>query len=869
MNRTSVAIVAVTWMGLVGAASGAETPKALDLARRTLALVEREAPRPKLAAELKALAARAGMGKAIHELRGTSENELYAEVLRLRRRIILSHPALDFDKLLINQRTGRLPGHMCDQYLGRHHGAGPGLVVIDSWKDKPTPRPLLAGKLPPGLVLHPDLSFDAKRVVFSFCDTSRPTDRRHRGHFLYEIDLASGKIRQVTGTVRDPFEGSGGRQTVLIEDFDPCYLPDGGFAFISTRSQQYGRCHGNRYVPSYVLYRCDADGSNIRRLSFNEANDWDPAVLHDGTIIYCRWDYINRHDTNFQSLWVMRPDGRGTAHFYGNNSVGPCMITEARAIPGSHKVVATATDHHGNTSGSILVIDTYKGQDGGEPLLGITPDIGFPERRAPQGTSYTPRPLREAAAPKSDRPRRRKRSGRAATPLAVNEDLFFVSIDHGGHYAVYLVDTLGGRELIYEDPKNSCFSPIPIKPVRKPPVVCSLPAGTEDLKTGLFYVEDVYQSTEHIERGTVKALRVSQIISQPTRAKPKLSYVNNEILKRILGTVPVGADGSVAFEAPAQTPLQFQLLDADGLAVMTMRSLVYVQPGELAGCVGCHEPRKDTPALKRPAYAKFHKLKAPAGPRYEGGFSYARTVQPVLDRYCIRCHGLGKTAGKINLLGTHAGSFCVSYDSLMKRGRYVKIAQRNGETVPSRLKDYFAHAGRLVGVLREKHKDRLRLDAGSFQRIVDWLDLNAQYYGDYSFNRAERCRADGRGEKALREHVRLVLGESWASQPFAALVNVALPTESRVLNAPLAVQAGGWGQTKAPSWSNKADAGYRRMLELVKAAIRPMERHDVAGTCGSEDGKRGCRCGNCWVRQIRAKRKQQAALARGGRGETP
>jgi hypothetical protein len=30
-------------------------------------------------------------------------------------------------------------------------------------------------------------------------------------------------------------------QTVLIEDLDPCYLPDGGFAFVSTRSQNFGR----------------------------------------------------------------------------------------------------------------------------------------------------------------------------------------------------------------------------------------------------------------------------------------------------------------------------------------------------------------------------------------------------------------------------------------------------------------------------------------------------------------------------------------------------------------------------------------------------------------------------------------------------
>ncbi len=861
MRKQRGVAIALALVSLVCAAPAAEVQKALDLTGRTLAFVQRSAPRPKLAAELKALEKRLSMAKALRDLKGVSEEELYAEVRGLRRRIILSHPLLDFDKLLINKRTCRIPGHMCDQYLGRHHGPGPGLVILESWKDKPRETLLLEGKLPKGLVMHPDLSFDARRVVFSFCDTSDPKRREERGHFLYEIDLPTGKVRQITGTARDKFKGAGGRQTVLIEDFDPCYLPDGGFAFISTRSQQYGRCHGSRYVPSYVLYRSDADGSNIRRLSFNEANEWDPAVLHDGTIIYCRWDYINRHDTNFQSLWVIRPDGRGTAHFYGNNSVGPCMITEARPIPRSHKVVATATDHHGNTTGSIIVIDTYRGQDGGEPLLSLTPEIGFPERRAPQGTTYVPRPLREVVA-SSDRSRRR-RSGRAATPFPVSEDLFFVAMDNGGRYAVFLIDTLGGRELIYQDPKISCFAPIPIQAVPRPPVVCSIPADTDE-KTGLFFVQDVYRSTQPIERGTIKALRVSRIISQPTRAKPRLSYVNNEIIKRILGTVPVNGDGSVAFEAPAQTPLQFQLLDAGGMAVMTMRSLVYLQPGEMASCVGCHEPREDTPVpLERPADVRFRKLDPPAGPRYEGGFSFVRTVQPVLDRYCIKCHGLGKTPSGISLLGTPGGTYNTAYDSIMKRRGLVRIAQRNSESVPSRPRDYFAHAGKLVQVLREKHKDRLRLDAESFQRIVDWLDLNAQYYGDYSFNRAERRPSDRAGEKALRERIRLRFGEELAGQPFAALVNVALPTESRILKAPLAVKAGGWGQITTRGWSSTQDRGYREMLKLVEGSIRPMERHDITGTCGSGEGGRGCRCGCCWVRPVRARRQKREGLAGG------
>ena len=64
---------------------------------------------------------------------------------------------------------------MVDQYVGRFSRPGPGLVVIENWKGVPRKRRLLAGKLPEGTVLNPDLHWDADRILFSFCDhTAKP-----------------------------------------------------------------------------------------------------------------------------------------------------------------------------------------------------------------------------------------------------------------------------------------------------------------------------------------------------------------------------------------------------------------------------------------------------------------------------------------------------------------------------------------------------------------------------------------------------------------------------------------------------------------------------------------------------------------------
>ena len=846
-----------SWNAATNAYYLARTQERLELARKTLQFVQRSARRPKMAEKLEALEKRCAESAVV----GTSSaaRDLFAQAVDLRRRIIFSHPALDFDRLLFTKRP---PASICapgDSYYGLNNEAGPGLVTLDDWKaDQPSETLLLEGNLPPGCSMHPDLSFDGKRIVFSYADHTRP--RELRQFFLYEIGIDGTGLRQITGTDDDPLVGADNRMTVLAEDYDPCYLPDGGFAFISTRNQGGVRCHtGGRYCPTFLLYRCDADGARIRQLSFGEANEWDPMVMPDGQILWMRWDYINRPVIPTFGLWTTRPDGTLAAHYFGNYTPNPCKICQPRPVPGSHKIVATTAGHHTIQAGSLILIDRQIAEDGLEAITRLTPEATFPESEPDTPVSFT-------------------------TPFPLSEDLFLAafcpdplpaSMAHYPRYnayGIYLVDTLGGRELVYRDPEMSCFAPMPVRPRTMPPSLPSLLPETSTDAKGVFHIQNVYQSTQDIPRGTIRHLRVNEIIPQPTQRVPYSSAVTFEVLKRVVGTVPVDESGSVAFEAPAGVPLQFQALDEDGMAVMSMRTFTYLQPGETASCVGCHEPRTSSPMFQpSPVTAPVvMKLEPPAGPRYPGGFSFAKTVQPVLDRYCIDCHGLRETAGGIDLVGTInanegniANSFrqllsSTAYASLTRDGRLVKIAQYGGETWYSRPKDYFAHGGKLAELLLKGHAD-IKLDSQSRQRIIDWLDLNAQCYGSYSFNKDEWRRPDPEGEEALRAHIRQRFGDELASQPLAALVNVALPDESRILKAPLSLGAGGWGQIKRGGWKRTDDADYQNVRRLVEAAIRPLPYHDIAGTCGRDEY---CLCLSCWVRKVKEERQRQIADTR-------
>ncbi|MFV2066876.1 MAG: hypothetical protein ACC645_07815 [Pirellulales bacterium] len=841
------------WEGVPNAYYLACARRRLELARKTLDFVQQTALRPKMAAELQTLDR--CIDQAAEEGASSTGRDLFARAVALRRRIIFSHPLLDFDRLLLTKRPPPALSAPGDNYYGLNNGTGPGLVILDQWKtDRPSETLLLEGKLPPGCAMHPDLSFDGKRVVFAYADHTPPRERWQ--FFLYEIQVDGTGLRQITGTDDDPLAGAGGRMTVLCEDYDPCYLPDGGLAFISTRNQGGVRCHnGGRYCPTYLLYRCDADGSNIRQISFGEANEWDPTVMPDGRILWTRWDYINRPVIPTLGLWTIRPDGAAAGHYFGNYTPNPCRICQPRPIPGSHKIVATTAGHHTMHAGSLIRVDRQIAEDGLEAITRLTPEATFPESEAHSPVSFS-------------------------TPYPLSEDLFLAAFcpdpypatmahrpRHNG-YGIYLVDTLGGRELIYRDPEISCFAPLPVRPRPMPPVLSSPVPGEASLAKGVFHLQDVYQGMQGVPRGTIRRIRVNELIPQPTQRVPYSSHVRFEVLKRVVGTVPVDESGSATFEAPAGVPLQFQALDQNGMAVMTMRTFSHLQPGEQASCVGCHEPRTSTPEMQRsPAGGQVLKLKPPVGPQDQGGFSFVKTVQPVLDRYCIRCHGLEETAGEMNLLGTIdateqkiANTFqqllpSTAYASLTRDGRLVKIAQYGGETWYSRPKDYFAFGGTLAEMLLEGHEN-VELDPESRQRIFDWLDLNAPLYGTYSWNKDEWRRPDPKGETVLRATIRQKFGDALARQPFAALVNVALPSESRILKAPLALEAGGWGQVEQGGWRSRDEPDYQTMRRLVLAAIQPLPYHDIAGTCGRDED---CLCLSCWVRKLKEARQTRIA----------
>jgi len=186
-----------------------------------------------------------------------------------------------------------------------------------------------------------------------------------------------------------------------------------------------------------------------------------------------------------------------------------------------------------------------------------------------------------------------------------------------------------------------------------------------------------------------------------------------------------------------------------------------------------------------------------------------------------------------------------SYNALMGRHKnLLKIARFKAETNSSRPRDYFAAESKLREMLEKGH-GKVTLDPDSSLRVMEWLDLNCQCYGNFSWNRQEARHISQEGEKQLRAYLKELFGEKIALQPIAALLNVGQPSASRALLAPLPTKEGGWEEKGWKPLLSRDDPRWKKILTLIEASINPLLAADKVGTCG----RRNCRCRSCWVRQ--------------------
>ena len=710
-----------------------------------------------------------------------------------------------------------------------------------------------------GFIFNMNPSYDGKRLVFSYKE--RPDDQFH----IWEI-----AVDPSTGLRAG---GSGLRQLTRgpYHDFSPVYYPDGRIIFSSSRVESYSLCQN--YL-ACALYAIKPDGSDMRRIDWTTLCTLTPAVLSDGSILCTRWEYQDKNIFAWGGLWTVNPDGRQLKLYHGNTFRVPNIVYGGREIPGTKTVIVVWTGHHRAPLGDLAIVDRRKGLETPESMWKIT-HVTPVRKDLARGKEWRKSGV---GAPAAD-----GGYGNAfADPFPFSSKYSVVSyagVNRRRHALWVLDHETGQTALIYAAKKAgkfppACFSPVPLTPREKPPVIpgdCPQESGT-----GTFLVQDVYQGLgeKGVKRGMVKRLRIMS--QSPKKYNTEGHRFNDHYpligagtyyVKHNHGTVPVDAKGSAYFKAPSNRELYFIALDANGKEIQRMGSVTQITTGETAACIGCHENRLKPPKL---GARRMDRMKLPPDnitppPWGAEPVDYVKQVQPILDKYCVKCHSGAKAKKGVDLTGDKTRFFSMSYEALT-RGQvsYYYINKGPNGIFPALATGSWT--SKLTKLLESNHGEhKVKVDDASRRCIYAWIDANVPYYSTWDMTRphtiggrdAYARTVPGKGAVFARQQDGHLLIEylPWVKRynKFAAesrgrvrqihlggpnrlsdcgTINLTRPECSPVLLDLLAKSAGGRANEKDAYFPDKSDPRYRKLLTILKeaqAGLSALPRMDMPG----------------------------------------
>ena len=414
------------------------------------------------------------------------------------------------------------------------------LCVLDPLGPEAKPRVLIdAGQ---GAIGSPSPSYDGQSIYVAMAPEG--TSFFH----IYRVPVDGSPPQQLTS---GPFH-----------DIDPAELPDGRIVFASTRIGTFEEYHG---APSRALFVMQPDGSEIKPITHTPIFDNEPKVLADGRVAFIRSDnFFGRAKVETQ-IHAIRPDGTAGQTELGAD-VGAVYGTRLRML--GYGSPAPLPD------GRLAVISNrgnFVANPGGA-------EASF--HRLPGGLGDL--------APLPD--------GRLLATVLAHQ------VGDRRSRVLAVIDPADNRLVkVYQSDGTPIHSPVFLGPRPRPPVLPDTvvdPRAGQPGATGFLYARDVHITRKtDADWGRIRAIRVLRSRGVSMRSS-HWDFVHQGKEVTELGTVPIGPDGSFAVEVPADVPLSLQAVDAEGRTELNEMSWIYVRPGEVRSCTGCHEPRRSAPPVE-------------------------------------------------------------------------------------------------------------------------------------------------------------------------------------------------------------------------------------------------------------------------------
>ncbi len=554
----------------------------------------------------------------------------------------------------------------------------------------------------------PDVSFDGNTIVFA------GKKERDSSWQIWRMNVDGSNKVQVTRGEGDNITPVFAGNRFYLNDPQP--TPQ-----IIYASSDHGWNSKHDASPTFSLYGTDANGETVHRLTFNLSSDLSPAVLPTGRIVFTSWQrYGDRYQPDgIVALMGINLDGTDLMPFYGNHEM-PVYKDMASVSGFDDRVYFVESDRA-----------TWLG--GGE--------ISYVSRRRPLN-SYRRLSLDSR--------------GLYHSPVSLPNGELVASYRSEGPdavFGVYRIDPESGERLeeILQQPDWHSVDAHAVA-VRAPVKGRSnwLIPGTT---TGVFYSLNSYRTNladpGDIPAGTIKHVRV--IEGLPSKVRTTLEdYLRKAPASgggtthsgstfgasRLLGLAPVAEDGSFHIRVPAETPITFQLLDENYMAVRSQRAWTWVIGNESRGCIGCHEDRELSPPNKMTAAVIKPAVELTLPPERRRTVDYRHQIAPIIEARCATsgCHVDGQTAPDLSANGVTSESSNRAYGALL--GAIPELGNEP-YVVPGRAREspliwllFGADMGTgktqyTRGVTQMPAHDVLR----SRERIlfIEWIDLGARW----------------------------------------------------------------------------------------------------------------------------------------------
>jgi hypothetical protein len=488
-----------------------------------------------------------------------------------------------------------------------------------------------------------EASYDGTKLLFAMhapeIEGADPQDQPTWN--IWEYDIDNRRLRRI---ITSDITAEAG------QDIAPHYLPDGRIIFSSTRQRQsravlvdegkpqFGALDEDGNEPALVLHVMNDDGSHIHQVSFNQSHDLDPAVLSSGEVIFSRWDHMGSR--NAISLYKMHPDGTELQLLYGAHSHetgtdgGEVQFLQPREYSDGRILAVLQPFDGADGGGELVLIDTddYIEQD--QPLALYQGVLSGPGQVPATGnTIYTNSLISPGGRFSSAYPLRdgtdRMLVSWSACRLLENTRIVPCTPDRLSNpnarpapplYGIFMYDRQTDTQTPIVPPREGIvYTDVVAAQSRDfPPVLYDKVSGsgldpeTLDEGVGILDIRSVYDIdgvdtaepdiamlADPAQTGAddrpARFLRIVKAVGIPDDTVIDLPGTafgrsRQQLMREIIGYVPVQPDGSVRVKVPANVPLAISVLDKAGRRIGSRhQNWLQVLPGETLHCNGCHD----------------------------------------------------------------------------------------------------------------------------------------------------------------------------------------------------------------------------------------------------------------------------------------